>query len=110
MATRSRRQDQVRPPILRHRGLEQPPSPPADRAATRPHHQRGKAVLEARSRHGQRSLAEHYTPLTMDADLVKAHDSLDAAVDKAFGARRRCTSEQQRQQILFERFAEMTSN
>nr|WP_245823038.1 type IIL restriction-modification enzyme MmeI [Brachybacterium avium] len=46
----------------------------------------------------------------MDADLVKAHDSLDAAVDKAFGARRRCTSEQQRQQILFERFAEMTSN
>ncbi len=70
----------------------------------------GKAVLEARSRHGQRSLAEHYAPLTMDADLVKAHDSLDAAVDKAFGARRRCTSEQQRQQILFERFAEMTSN
>lgn len=70
----------------------------------------GKAVLGARSRHPQRSLAEHYAPLTMDPALVKAHDSLDSAVDRAFGARRICTSEQQRQQILFERYAEMTAS
>lgn len=46
----------------------------------------------------------------MDPALVKAHDSLDSAVDRAFGARRICTSEQQRQQILFERYAEMTAS
>lgn len=68
----------------------------------------GRAVLDARSMHPERSLALHYSPLAMDPTLLKAHRTLDAAVDKAFGARRTCTSEQERQQILFERYAEMT--
>lgn len=68
----------------------------------------GVAVLNARSLHPERSLAEHYAPLAMDPALVKAHRTLDAAVDKAFGAKRLCSSERERQQILFERYAELT--
>src|SRR5690625_2019096 len=68
----------------------------------------GKAVLEARALHPERSLAQHYPPLAMDPALLKAHRSLDTAVDKAFGAKRTCTSEQERQRILFERYAELT--
>ncbi|WP_263310860.1 DNA methyltransferase [Brachybacterium atlanticum] len=68
----------------------------------------GREVLEARANHPERSLAQHYAPLAMTPALLKAHRTLDAAVDKALGARRTCTSEQERQQILFERYAEMT--
>src|SRR5699024_10658151 len=70
----------------------------------------GQAVLEARALHPERSLAQHYAPLAMDPALLKAHRSLDAAVDKAFGAKRTCKSEQERQRILFERYAEMTES
>jgi hypothetical protein len=37
----------------------------------------------------------------MDPALVKAHNDLDRAVDKAFGASRRLTSERQRLELLF---------
>jgi len=67
----------------------------------------GQAVLEARALHPERSLAQHYAPLAMDPALLKAHRVLDGAVDRAFGARRKCTSEQDRQQVLFERYSEM---
>ncbi|UQN30522.1 DNA methyltransferase [Brachybacterium kimchii] len=70
----------------------------------------GRAVLEARALHPERSLAEHYAPLAMDPALLKAHRVLDTAVDKAFGARRLCSSEQERQQILFERYADLTAD
>ena len=40
MATRSRRQNQARSSFLRHRGVEQPPPPSADRSTMRPHHRR----------------------------------------------------------------------
>ncbi len=69
----------------------------------------GKGVLEARKRHPERSLADHYNPLVMDPALIKAHDKLDAAVDPAFGAESTCTSEKERQEILFTRYAEMTA-
>ncbi|GAA1486873.1 N-6 DNA methylase [Brachybacterium fresconis] len=68
----------------------------------------GEEVLEVRALHPERSLAEHYDPLAMDTALLKAHRSLDVAVDKAFGAKRTCKSEWERQRILFERYAEMT--
>lgn len=70
----------------------------------------GQAVLEARGDHPERSLAQHYAPLAMDPALLKAHRTLDGAVDRAFGARRTCASEQDRQQILFERYSEMLAN
>ena len=69
----------------------------------------GKEVLEARALHPERSLAEHYDPLAMAPELLKAHRALDAAVDRAFGAKRTCQSEQERQEVLFTRYAELTA-
>lgn len=68
----------------------------------------GKKVLAARELHPERSLAEHYSPLTMDPALVKAHDALDKEVDKAMGAPRKLTTEPQRQELLFANYARMT--
>src|SRR5699024_7254406 len=68
----------------------------------------GKAVLEARTKFPNRSLADHYQPLTMDPDLLKAHDKLDRAVDKAFGAPRKLTNEKQRQELLFQNYVRLT--
>ena len=70
----------------------------------------GKAVLEARSKFPNRSLADHYQPLAMDPDLLKAHDKLDRAVDKAFGAPRKLTNEKQRQELLFQNYVRLTQN
>lgn len=70
----------------------------------------GQSVLDARALHPERSLADAYNPLAMDPALVKAHDKLDRAVDKAFGADRKLTTERQRLEILFARYAEMTAN
>lgn len=64
----------------------------------------GKKVLEARELHPERSLAEHYNPLAMAPELVKAHDALDREVDKAFGAPRKLTNERQRLELLFENY------
>ena len=68
----------------------------------------GKAVLEARAKFPSRSLADHYQPLAMDPDLLKAHDKLDRAVDKAFGAARKLTNEKQRQELLFQNYVRLT--
>ena len=70
----------------------------------------GKAVLEARAKFPTRSLADHYSPLAMGTDLLKAHDKLDRAVNKAFGATRKLTNEKQRQEILFANYYRMTQN
>ena len=43
-----------------------------------------QAVLNARAAHPGSSLADLYDPLTMPAGLLKAHQKLDAAVDKAY--------------------------
>lgn len=68
----------------------------------------GQKVLEARELHPNRSLADHYNPLTMDPALLKAHDALDKEVDKAFGAPRKLTTERQRQELLFENYSKLT--
>jgi hypothetical protein len=68
----------------------------------------GQRVLEARALHPERSLADHYNPLTPAPALSKAHDALDRVVDKAFGARKALHTEEERQQILFKRYAELT--
>ncbi|MGO3363559.1 MAG: DNA methyltransferase [Corynebacterium sp.] len=70
----------------------------------------GQGVLDARALHPDRSLADAYNPLAMDPALVKAHDKLDRVVDKAFGAERKLTTERQRLEILFVRYAEMTDD
>lgn len=68
----------------------------------------GQGVLDARALRPDRSLADHYKPLAMTPALIKAHDALDRVVDKAFGARRTLRTEEERQQILFKRYAELT--
>lgn len=68
----------------------------------------GKAVLEARSLHPDQSLANSYNPLAMDPALVRAHNALDRVVDKAFGAPRKLTTDEQRLEILFDNYAKLT--
>ncbi|MEV7801208.1 type IIL restriction-modification enzyme MmeI [Microbacterium foliorum] len=55
------------------------------------------------------SLADLYNPLVMDKNLLDAHKKLDRLVDKAFGSSKLCTSEVQRQEILFARYSELTN-
>lgn len=75
----------------------------------------GRKVLAAREAIEERagepvSLADMYASLaTMDPALRAAHDELDSAVDVAFGASRRCSSEAKRLEILFERYQELTA-
>lgn len=73
----------------------------------------GRKVLAAREAIEERagepvSLADMYASLaTMDPALRVAHDELDSAVDVAFGASRRCSSDAKRLEILFERYQEL---
>ncbi len=69
----------------------------------------GQGILDARNLHPSRSLAQHYNSLAMDPALVKAHNHLDAVIDRAFGAKRTCRDNLERQSILFERYAELTA-
>lgn len=69
----------------------------------------GQGVLDARALHPERSLADHYNPLAMAPELLKAHAALDRVVDKAFGASKPLRSNEERLQILFERYAELTT-
>lgn len=65
--------------------------------------------MAARALHPDRPLAEHYNPLAMDPTLLKAHDKLDRAVDKAFGAPRKLNTEEQRLEVLFRNYKDLTS-
>ena len=75
----------------------------------------GRKVLAAREAIEERagepvSLANMYASLaTMDPALRAAHDELDSAVDVAFGASRRCSSDEARLKILFERYQELSA-
>ena len=75
----------------------------------------GRKVLAAREAIEERagepvSLADMYASLaTMDPALRAAHDELDSAVDVAFGATRRCSSDAKRLEILFERYQELAA-
>jgi N-6 DNA Methylase len=44
----------------------------------------GQAILDARLKHPQSTLADLYDPLTMPADLRKAHEANDKAVDQLY--------------------------
>lgn len=66
----------------------------------------GQRVLEARALNPERSLADHYNPLSMDPALLKAHAALDRVVDRAFGSKANPT-EAERLATLFEHYAEM---
>lgn len=67
-------------------------------------------MTEARALHPERSLADQYNPLAMDPKLISAHNKLDVAVDKAFGAPRRLSTEKQRLELLFAHYTQLTEN
>jgi len=85
------------------------PLPPVDEKTRLAIINAGRGVIEARLLNPNRSLAEHYNPLTMDPALVKAHDVLDREVDRAFGATRKLKNERQRQALLFENYTRLTA-
>jgi len=58
-------------------------------------------VLDTRKRYPESSLADLYDPLTMPADLVRAHKALDRAVDATYG-RRTFQNATERMNRLFE--------
>lgn len=86
------------------------PLPKVDRRLRDQIIEAGQDILEARNLHPERSLADHYNPLAMDPTLLKAHAKLDRVVDRAFGANRAITSPEQRLQLLFDRYTELTTS
>ncbi|MCT2262887.1 class I SAM-dependent DNA methyltransferase [Brachybacterium muris] len=69
----------------------------------------GARVLEARAKHPERTLAQHYAEGFMDTDLLKAHAALDRVVDRQF-SQRKCETNERRAQVLFERYAQLTTS
>lgn len=70
----------------------------------------GHAIRAARDRFPDRTLAEHYNTTAMDPALVGAHDALDRIIDKLFGASRRISGLEQRQEVLFAHYAAMNAD
>lgn len=71
-----------------------------------------QAVLDARDTFPDATLADLYDPLTMPPALLKAHQKLDAAVDKAYepmGGKARYSSDADRVAFLFELYQRMTT-
>jgi hypothetical protein len=66
-----------------------------------------QAVLDARAKFPDSSLADLYDPLTMPPELVRAHQALDKAVDKCYRAAA-FTSETERLEYLFGLYNEYT--
>lgn len=67
-----------------------------------------QAVLDARAQFPGATLADLYDPLTMPSALLKAHQKLDAAVDKAYG-KTGFKSDAERVAFLFQRYQALTS-
>ncbi|MBT1162577.1 DNA methyltransferase [Bifidobacterium sp. SO1] len=70
----------------------------------------GQQVIAARAKHPNESLADLYSPLLMHPDLLKAHQQLDQVVDVAFGSSKPCKADEERLQILFNRYKEMSQD
>lgn len=71
-----------------------------------------QAVLDARAAFPDSSLADLYDPLSMPPALVKAHQKLDAAVDKAYelsGGKKSYKNDAERVAWLFELYQRYTS-
>ena len=75
-----------------------------------------QAVLDVRAKFQSgdqpATLADLYDPLTMPPDLLKAHQKLDAAVDKAYersGGKKSYNSDAERVAFLFELYQRYTS-
>lgn len=67
-----------------------------------------QGVLDARAHHPAASLADLYDPRTMPAELVKAHQKLDAAVDAAY-SKKKFLGDSDRVAFLFELYQQLAS-
>lgn len=67
-----------------------------------------QGVLDTRAKFSSATLADLYDPLTMPPELVKAHQTLDRAVDAAYG-KKGFTSEAERVAFLFERYQQLAA-
>lgn len=67
-----------------------------------------QGVLDARANHKGASLADLYDPLTMPPDLVKAHQTLDKAVDKCYRPQP-FANDAKRVEYLFELYEKYTA-
>lgn len=65
-------------------------------------------MLDARAQFPDATLADLYDPLTMPPALLKAHQKLDAAVDRAYG-KTGFKSDAERVAFLFQRYQALTS-
>jgi hypothetical protein len=84
-----------------------PTTAPADKA-TATIEAAAQSILDARTLYPESSLADLYDPLSMPPELVKAHASLDKAVDAAYqykGGK----DDAARVAFLFERYQQLTS-
>ncbi|MBB5189278.1 hypothetical protein HNQ57_003581 [Zhongshania antarctica] len=71
-----------------------------------------QGILDARDIYPDSSLADLYNPLTMPPNLVKAHQTLDRAVDAAYvpsGGKKSWDTEAERVAFLFELYQKITS-
>jgi hypothetical protein len=68
-----------------------------------------QAVLDARAKYPDSSLADLYDPLTMPPELVKAHHRLDAAVDASY-SKKKFSGDSDRVAFLFELYQQLVSS
>lgn len=66
-----------------------------------------QGVITARDQFPEASLADLYDPLAMPAELTRAHNTLDRAVDRAYG-RHRHGGDETRLPVLLRRYVELT--
>ena len=85
------------------------PFPNASEAQEETIAQKAEAVLEARAKYPDSSLADLYDPLAMPKELAKAHKELDVAVDKLY-RKAPFKDDTERIAFLFEMYKEITSN
>jgi hypothetical protein len=69
---------------------------------------KAQAVLDARAVHRDSSLADRYDPLSMPANLSKAHADLDRAVDACYRAKP-FDSDRERVEFLFALYEKLTA-
>ena len=67
-----------------------------------------QGVLDAREAHSDSTLADLYDPLSMPADLAKAHAKLDRAVDRCYRSQP-FANERNRVEYLFNRYQQLTA-
>lgn len=70
--------------------------------------QAAQAVLDARAKFPDASLADLYAPLAMPPELRRAHQDLDRAVDATYG-RRKFAADAERVAFLFDLYRQYTT-